>query len=209
MTPSQWIAAAVAVGLFGTSVYLAQEVRSLNDRLAKLDAALLDESKARVADIEGLQTRLKAESDRISALGTPETVAASIVETSLPKIIDGVAAALISDPNAVERLTGPQGPMPPIGQIAAFLLENDIVSVVADEIWTKHYDQIEVSPKLAATVAENVFRTYGAELKGADGRSPNPADVAAALAGEPAFLSLIELSRKPSQPKQGTMPLPH
>lgn len=197
MTPSQWIVALAFAGAFGISAYLVEELRSVSGRLERLDAAVLSESNARAVGFEGLQASLRAESDRISSLGSPDVIAARIIEASLPQISHLVAERLSNDPAAVERLRGPQGLTPPLDEIVEALIGADIVMLVSDAIWTQHYDQILLSPELVSTVADSVFVKYGAELRGADGRSPDPAEVAAALAAEPAFLNLIELSRKP------------
>jgi len=197
MSPFQWIAAVALAGAFGISAYLVEELRSVNGRLEKLDGVVQNESNARAVGIEGLQASLRAESDRISSLGTPEIIAARIIEASLPQIVDLVAEKLVNDPTAIERLRGPQGLTPPLDQIAEALIDADIAVLVSDAIWSEHQQQIALLPKLVSTVAESVFVNYGEELRGADGRSPDPAEVAAALAAEPAFLTLIELSRKP------------
>lgn len=153
-------------------------IKILGDRLSEID------------------TLIASQSQQIESLGSVEDVAETITNQSLPAIVTYLKDALISDPQSVGILKGEVGPMPDVEDISDFLSTPYFVGSVATFLWEDKRAELATMPETVALVAQKVFDTYGAELRGDPGVSVSAGEVSQVLLADPDFLSMLELIKR-------------
>ena len=210
MTPIHWVSAALVAGLGVATLYNGNQTAALQSNLAATERVLaqtreqveaLKAKEQEHADIlakqsETLATQeetLAIQAKTLERLGSTEDIARTVVEGNFLDLIEALSTSLTSDPTKVEALTGPMGPSPEIEVVIAYLLDQGLAESIGYRIWEDRYQELAAMPKVISQVADVVYKTYGKELKGADGDYASPEDIAKALALDPQFISLLEL----------------
>lgn len=191
MTVIQWIGLALIGGLGVATFYTGNQTTELRDRLLATESALT----AAEERITALQTEQAQQAVALEQLGSAEAIARSVLNERYDDIIAATANALMSDAETAARLTGPEGPSPDIEHITALLLDQGLAEVIGYRIWEDRYQELATMPEVIAEVADAVYKSYGSELKGKDGRSVSAEDVARVLAVDPAFVAFLELTK--------------
>ena len=105
----------------------------------------------------------------LQAPPTPEEVAARIIATNEGKLVAAIARMLSEEPSFSAALRGDPGKDADPNEIAelvlADLLSRSFTDTVALELWAKRQAEIVSQPQLIATVAAEVYETYGEELR--------------------------------------------
>ena len=195
MTPVNWIVSAVAVASLGIAVYTGQQLNGLKKHIATVDTRVVSEVTMRTDEVTKLRSDMESQAAKLESLGAPEDVARHVIDVAGPDLVEAIATALTKDPEKAAALRGETGQAPEMASVMSGLIDDGLVVEVANSIWEHHYSELAVMPEVLGSVAEEVYRTYGDELKGMDGKSADPTAIAQALAAEPAFLSLLELNQ--------------
>ena len=192
MTIINWIGLALIAGLCVVTFYNGTQTTQLRDQLLAAESAL----NAAEERVDALQAEQIQQADALEQLGSADSIAFSILEEHNDELVADLIRNLMSNPETVERLTGPQGSSPDVEKMTALLLDQGLAEVVGHRIWEERYQELAVMPDVIAYVADAVYQAYGSELKGADGRSVSAEEVARVLAVDPTFLAFLELTKE-------------
>jgi hypothetical protein len=192
MTIMNWIGLALIAGLGVATFYNGTQTTQLRDQLLVAESAL----DAAVGRVDALQAEQAQQADALEQLGSTNAIARSILGERHDELVADLVSTLMSNPETVGRLTGPQGPSPDVEKITTLLIDQGLAEVVGYRIWEERYQELATMPDVIAEVANAVYHRYGSELKGKDGLSVSAEDVARVLAIDPTFVAFLELTKE-------------
>ncbi|WP_306113070.1 MULTISPECIES: hypothetical protein [unclassified Roseovarius] len=189
MTLLNWVLGGLVVGVGAMSIYNGTRLAEMQEQVVASETIIAAISQ----DLEELESEQQLQTKKVSAIGEPDDIARVIVEEEFSGLVAAVAQNLMLDPEKVAKLTGPEGPSPDTDALVVEFLDGGIAEKVANLIWEDRYKELAVMPEVLASVAQEVYRIYGDELRGKDGASAEPDVVARALALDPEFQLLLSL----------------
>jgi hypothetical protein len=189
VTILNWALGGLVVGVGAVAVYNGVQVAGFQERLQAAESRISSNAE----DLASLSETQEAHSETLAEIGTAEDIARRVLNDEFPELVEAISSALTSDPEKVAMLTGPEGPSPDMDALVARFLEEGLAAEVGFQIWEERHVELAAMPDVLASVAAEVYQTYGEELRGADGAAVAPEDVARVLALDPAFLSLLDL----------------
>lgn len=192
------------------TVNQAKQISSLEGRLANSEAALrseLDGLKSSLRDsaatAETKQQTYIAEvasiNKRIKELATPpdsESVAEAIFRQNSEAIANAIASQIVSNQDYADLLRGPAGrdadPKLIVAELTSSGGFNQLVSLVAEEIWAVRKNNILYDREFVATIATEANSKYKAEIVSREKELARL--IASELAREPSFAALVAAS---------------
>ena len=168
-------------------VQLKQENDSHNSSLGTLDQRMQEQNSS-----------MRAYEQQLQDLRTPpgpDQVAAEIMAANEAKLVETIAKLLSEEPRFSAALRGKPGedadPKEVADIILSDMLSTPLAEMVAVELWAKRQEEIVSQPQLIASVAAEVYETFGEELRKGIRAGITAEKIAEFLSDSPRFAELV------------------